>query len=282
MYPILSLFLMLPLLHIIKGEGRVEKESRVQRSIHKLYAILEPKVLRLLNKMLESKFFTENRLGRMFMVGLAKALWFLPHGIVIDYWTAEKIIRMVAETGKGHIAIGPCVCKKALGVNDEPYITDMTILYGAEIYTELHGDEYRELTPEEALRLLKEFEKYGLIHEVFACLKDEKWTFVICNCDIRYCVPTKAYIKTGNGIYPGPYRAVVDAEKCLGVEECGICLEICKFNAIEARNGKAYVNSNCMGCGLCIDSCKGNARRLVKRENYKSFLLPVRLEHEHK
>ncbi|RLE65786.1 MAG: hypothetical protein DRJ38_03250 [Thermoprotei archaeon] len=270
---ILFVFALLPLLHIIKEDGTIVKESKIQKSIHKLYAISEPMILKTMDLLVKSKFFTENRLGRAMFKALAKMLWFLPHGVVINYKVVEKIIRKVAESENGHIAIGPCVCKKALGVKEEPYITDLTILYGAEIYKEVLEEEYRELTPEEALKLLKEFEKYGLVHEIFACLNKGTWTFVICNCDPKYCVPTRAYMKVGEGIYPGPYRAVVDPDKCLGIDECGKCLKICSFGAVEERDGKAFVNDKCMGCGLCIDQCSGEARRMIPRENYDAPIL---------
>ena len=81
-------------------------------------------------------------------------------------------------------------------------ITDMTILYGAEIYREI-SNEYREITPDEALKLLREFENYGLVHETYACMRSSKWTFVLCNCNRRCCVPTKAYLIVGEGIVPG-------------------------------------------------------------------------------
>ncbi len=277
LYTILSASVLLAILHILREDGTLVKESKIQRSIHKVYAVLEPTILKIMDMLLKSKFFTENRIGRALFKALAKMLWFLPHGVVVDYRVAENIIKMIAESGNGHIAIGPCVCKRALGVKEEPYITDMTILYGAEIYKEVLEDEYRELTPDEALKLLKEFEKHGLVHELFACMNSGQWTFVICNCDPKHCVPTRAYLKIGEGIFPGPYKALVDEEKCLGIEKCGECLKICSFNAIEERNGKAFVNDRCMGCGLCINRCSGNARKLVPRENYSSPILKKEL-----
>ena len=270
---ILSLAPLIAILHILREDGTLVKESKIQKSIHKLYAILEPTILKSMNMLIKSKFWTENKIGKAMFKALAKMLWFLPHGVVIDYNTVEKLIKMIAESGNGHIAIGPCVCKRALGIKEEPLNTDLTILYGAEIYKEVLKEEYRELTPEEALRLLKEFEDHKLIHELFACMNKGTWTFVICNCDARYCVPTGAYLKIKDGIFPGPFKVVVDIEKCVGVEDCGKCLEICSFNAIEVHDGKARVNDNCMGCGLCVEKCSGNARKLVPRENYDSPIL---------
>jgi len=52
---------------------------------------------------------------------------------------------------------------------------------------------------------------------------------------------------------------VVDKRKCTG---CGVCQEVCPFNAIEvdAKEKVAVVNEAlCMGCGVCASSCRCGA-----------------------
>lgn len=260
--------------HIIK-EGRLEKEGKLQRSLHKLYAVLEPSLLRFLDRMMTSEIIGGTRIGRVILKILSKILWFLPHGVVTDYIALEHLPTWIDSQENSHIAIGPCVCKKALGVHEEPYMTDMTILYGAEIYKEAFPEEYRVISKDEALRLLKEFETKGLVHTVFACFRSGKWTFVICNCDPKYCIPLRAYLLIKEGIYPGPLVAKVDIDQCEGIKSCGKCLERCPFGAVEERSGKSFVNEKCMGCGICIESCPKGARSLVRREHYKPKIIPM-------
>ena len=169
------------------------------------------------------------------------------------------------------------MCKRALDIKEEPYMTDMTILYGAEIYKEVLPEEYRFISKDEALKLLREFENHGLVHAVFACFNSGRWTFVICNCDPRYCVPLRAYLQIKEGLYPGPLIARVDPEHCKGIESCGKCLEVCPFGAIEERDGKSFVNESCMGCGLCVERCPAGARTLAYRERYKPRILPLNI-----
>jgi heterodisulfide reductase subunit A2 len=56
--------------------------------------------------------------------------------------------------------------------------------------------------------------------------------------------------------------AVVDAEKCAG---CGICVQLCPFEAItfDEERKVAVVNSSlCKGCGTCTAACTAGASRL--------------------
>jgi len=52
---------------------------------------------------------------------------------------------------------------------------------------------------------------------------------------------------------------VVDKRKCTG---CGVCQEVCPFNAIEVdvKEKVAVVNEAlCKGCGVCASSCRSGA-----------------------
>jgi Electron transfer flavoprotein, alpha subunit len=45
----------------------------------------------------------------------------------------------------------------------------------------------------------------------------------------------------------------VDEATCTG---CGLCKNICMYDAIEIVGKKAVINENCVFCGACIDICK--------------------------
>ena len=61
-----------------------------------------------------------------------------------------------------------------------------------------------------------------------------------------------------DSIQISPLVSQVDAEGCIG---CGLCAEVCAFNAIELEEieGKGYraknIPASCKGCGLCAASC---------------------------
>jgi len=46
---------------------------------------------------------------------------------------------------------------------------------------------------------------------------------------------------------------IVDENSCTG---CSLCKNVCMYDAIEIKKGKAIINDNCVFCGACIDICK--------------------------
>jgi electron transfer flavoprotein alpha subunit len=45
-------------------------------------------------------------------------------------------------------------------------------------------------------------------------------------------------------------------EECTG---CGLCLQICPFNCIEIRDGRAVIGEACRVCGECVEACPQGA-----------------------
>ena len=48
----------------------------------------------------------------------------------------------------------------------------------------------------------------------------------------------------------------VDKEKCTG---CAACKAACPMDAIEMKDGKAYINESCAECGACVSECPQGA-----------------------
>lgn len=56
--------------------------------------------------------------------------------------------------------------------------------------------------------------------------------------------------------FHGLPKARIDKEKCI---DCGICLENCRFNAIETTDGFSVDFYSCEGCGVCEYVCPADA-----------------------
>ena len=55
----------------------------------------------------------------------------------------------------------------------------------------------------------------------------------------------------------------IDIEACIG---CGVCEEICTFDAIVVVDGVAVVNEKCTLCGSCVDDCEVEALSIEREE----------------
>lgn len=69
---------------------------------------------------------------------------------------------------------------------------------------------------------------------------------------------------------------IVNIEKCSG---CETCLESCPFDAIEFRDGKAYINEYCNACMNCLAGCpegaivetEGGAQSTEQRQKIEAY-----------
>ncbi|MBN2284779.1 MAG: 4Fe-4S binding protein [Deltaproteobacteria bacterium] len=244
----------------------------VQYALHWLYGVSEPTILRIVDFILRQRLLTETRVGRCVLYLIAVASRYFPHGIVVTTAAAGRMVDFVLqmEGPRGaRLAVGPCVCQRALNRWEEPVKKDMVILYGADIYYNLNIG-YELISAEEGKKLLKECEDAGLVHVIDFCMRSGKWAFVICNCENRICAPTRVYLYTGQILFPGPEIVAHNRQLCLGPEKCGRCIKRCIFGVNFENDGRVDVNyAKCMGCGLCVTTCPAGARMMIERGDYR-------------
>lgn len=67
--------------------------------------------------------------------------------------------------------------------------------------------------------------------------------------------------------YYGAKVARINEVKCLN---CGQCKEVCRYNAIEVKNGKYNIRSlKCEGCNACVVKCPNKAIQLLDENTGK-------------
>jgi ferredoxin len=257
--------------HKVKN-GKLAPAGRIQVKLDNFYARNEPTIIRVLDA--TTRFFVKIR-ARPVLWLLSRLMGtVLPTGEVVTTGRALSFIDAISVLDKTEIAVGPCMCQKALGKRNGTYIKDMVILYGAEAY-KMAYPEYKDLTPNEAKELLREFEKEGLIPTFYSCLRSDGWIYAICNCEGKICFPFRAHQAAGAVMYRGPDVVTLNREDCTG---CGTCVERCHFGANTLVNGSAEVKlAKCYGCGLCVSTCTGQARKMVNRDGYSRRYYPVDL-----
>ena len=177
---------------------------------------------------------------------------------VLDVESAIKIIND-AE----FIAVTKCTCRIIAHKCDHPVEVCLQVGNAAK-YTIDRGSG-REITKEEALKILDEAEKSGLVH---VTMNKAHVGHFICNCCGCCCVTMPLLISEGLKLTdPSRYLAKVNPELCAG---CGTCLDRCFFNAlkeVEAEDGAkimSVIAEKCMGCGLCNVTCPEEAISLVE------------------
>ena len=250
--------------------GKLVHASRIQVMIDNFYARNEPMILRVLDA--TTRFLLKVRARPLLML-LSRLLGLIfPTGEVVTTERAIDFIDAISVLDKTEIAVGPCLCQKALKKRKGTYIKDMVILYGAEAY-KMAYPEYKDLSPKEAKELLRNFQEEGLMPTFYSCLRSGGWTYAICNCEGKICFPFRAHQAAGAVMYPGPDIVSLNSDECIG---CGTCVERCHFGANMLVDGTCQINlAKCYGCGVCIPTCKGQARKMVERAGYRPRYYPV-------
>ncbi len=195
---------------------------------------------------------------------------------VLPSQTVEEIINKFDD-----IAVGHCFCRqrrKLLGDDchsDAPVRNCFSFGKSAR-HTSSQGFA-QKVTREEALKILREAEKAGLIHKAFhPGSRESSPETSICNC-CKDCCDTMRLWRDGtlpliNSTY---HLSVIDSEACTG---CGVCTEWCPTDAIElnAEGVAQREESACLGCGVCSRFCPEGAIALQEGLR-RVFILPPRM-----
>ena len=177
---------------------------------------------------------------------------------VMSYENAESLVQ-----SQRRILVAPCICrreKRLAGEGcDKPIESCLVFGGGADYY--LRNGLGRLIDQEEALRILKEADRAGLVLQPG---NSQKAGSICCCCGC--CCGVLRTIKS----YPEPakiissaFRVSLRAELCNG---CGICPERCQMEALQMNDGRVEVDlSRCIGCGLCVTTCPTNALSLMRK-----------------
>ncbi|MHA1269278.1 MAG: 4Fe-4S binding protein [Candidatus Helarchaeota archaeon] len=179
------------------------------------------------------------------------------------------------------IALAHCYCKQQKDlVNDPCKITDrreICLIFGKAAQYSIKYGFAKQITQDEAKKVLKDAEDMGLVHKVFHSKLDfTKDLDGICSCCKCCCGIFRLYYE---GIMPfhtlTSYIAKVNDE-CIG---CETCIEKCPMEAISINNSLAVIDeSRCIGCGVCSHLCPQSAIDIERTGPRKVFLLPPRIK----
>jgi len=172
-----------------------------------------------------------------------------PSWQVAPYDDAREIIKR-----KKKISLADCICRVQKGHLDEacdkPVEVCMAFGSHADFYVE--NGLARFITQEEAIKVLDECEKAGLVNQPASIVNPGG----MCNCCGDCCGLLRSLNRLPN---PGErvmstYYAESDPELCTG---CEACMDRCQMEAIVMSDDETVVvkTERCIGCGLCVTTC---------------------------
>jgi len=177
---------------------------------------------------------------------------------VVPYTRARDIVL----NNPDQIAAMTCPCRSARKNPCQPL--DVCLIVGEPFVSfavEHHPEKTRRISRQQAIAILEQESRRG--HVAHAFFKDAMLDrfYAICNCCSCCCGAMQAQRNGTPMLAPSGYVCVVDQEHCSG---CGLCGELCQFDALSLDDTVVVDSVNCMGCGVCADNCPEAALSLVK------------------
>ncbi len=161
------------------------------------------------------------------------------------------------------ISLADCICRKEARMTghacDHP--TEVCLSFGAAADYYIENGLGRRITSEEALRILEESDRAGLVH----ASTNTKHLSNICNCCPCCCASMKGITQRGmdkHRFMNALFQAEVNSAICTG---CGECEGRCPVGAIQVGQAAEVDPEKCLGCGLCA-TCASEAIRMHLRE----------------
>jgi ferredoxin len=164
------------------------------------------------------------------------------------------------------IAVAHCPCRMSaniLGRTDCQHSLEVCIKYDEMADFVISKGLAREISKDEAHKILAESEKEGLAHMVDNTQGQIKHT---CNCCGHYCwnVGILRRRKIPRDMLMAVYFIrETELAECIG---CGACADVCPVDAVKMIEDKPEVDQDwCIGCGVCAVPCPAEVISIKRR-----------------
>ncbi len=177
---------------------------------------------------------------------------------ILPHEMAEEIVRSHRS-----ILVAPCICRKERKIAGQGCAKpeEACLVFGSGTDYYLKNGLGRMIDQEEALRILKEADKTGLVLQPS---NSQRAGNICCCCGC--CCGVLRTIKQHPqpaSIISSPFRVSYREVTCNG---CGVCLDRCQMEALSLDGGRVIVDMNrCIGCGLCVSTCPTRSLVLVRK-----------------
>ena len=186
-------------------------------------------------------------------------------GQVIPIEDVEKVLDIVDS-----ITRLPCGCRFiSIGKTDKRYCFGLGMdKWGILGKFPDATSSLEVLEKEEAQKIIREYDKEGLLHSIWTGVTP--YIIGICNCDRDCCVMLRGIrqFNNPNVVASSNFLPQYEIENCVF---CKKCTELCPMYTIElidedSENKRIEINTDrCIGCGVCAFNCKSEAITMVKK-----------------
>jgi NAD-dependent dihydropyrimidine dehydrogenase PreA subunit len=205
--------------------------------------------------------FLSTELPQMRTIPIAKSIH--PQHNVSTFDEVSELL----QQAEAPFAIFECICRKKKTIEGKSCkVTERKetcLAIGNMARMALTNGIGREITGEEALAIIEENQRQGLVLQPSNTQKAE----FICSCCGCCCgmLTMHRALPRPLDYWASNFYAAVDQETCEG---CGACAQSCQVDAVRVseKEQTAMVDlSRCLGCGVCVPGCPTESITLVKK-----------------
>ncbi len=272
-----------PLLESLADKGLVFHQVRNERDHYKLMAVLPG--------FFEFQFMKggtterDHRLARLFRNYFDKAETLtagVDVGVLRKITPFARVIPVEKEVAGGpevqpyervseyirnaeSISVSTCYCRHFGELLDDPCDKpkENCMSFGPNAEFAQKRGYGRLVSKQEALKILDDAEKAGLVH---MSSNTSKYIDFICNCCPCHCGIVRSFLQMNLPSIGAVsnFRLKVDEEACIG---CGDCVDRCPMHALSVEDECLRLEpKRCIGCGLCNSACPSEALSMERTE----------------
>lgn len=186
---------------------------------------------------------------------------------VYPHHTMDKVIDQADVIAVAHC---PCRIGYQFYKDDCHHPTEVCLKFNEQARFVIEMGLAKEVTKEEALKIIEKTEEAGLVHFVDNASGDIQHNCNCCGCACWNVGNIRRRKFPRDAIMATYFLRKTDAERCTG---CGACEEICPVQAVTMEDDGPVVDLEwCIGCGVCATVCPQDAVRMEMKEGYDGEL----------